>query len=111
MQTIQLACAAPTVTNTFVADAFAEQTYVTIAATSSTVAKRLMSELGRTLSKNSFSTCSWLCPACFAIDPTKSFTPSDAVGPGKTALQVTPVPAQVSAIPRATAICAVFVTP
>jgi hypothetical protein len=44
-------------------------------------------------------------------EPTNSSTPSDAVGPGKTALHVTPVPAHVSAMPRATAICAVFVTP
>jgi hypothetical protein len=46
-----------------------------------------------------------------ASDSTKSSTPSEAVGPGNTALHVTPVPAHVSAMPRATAICAVLVTP
>ena len=42
---------------------------------------------------------------------TKVPTPSEAVGPGRTLLTVTPVPAVVSAIPRATATCAVLVIP
>jgi hypothetical protein len=37
--------------------------------------------------------------------------PSDAVGPGSTALTVTPVPALLSANPREIANCAVFVHP
>ena len=38
-------------------------------------------------------------------------TPSDRVGPGSTALTVTPVPTATSARPRETASCAVLVMP
>jgi hypothetical protein len=41
----------------------------------------------------------------------KSAAPSEAVGPGRTELTVTPVPATDSARPRATATCAVLVMP
>jgi hypothetical protein len=42
---------------------------------------------------------------------TNPATPYDFVGPARVLLAVTPVPAIDSAVPRATAICAVFVIP
>jgi hypothetical protein len=72
-------------------------------------ANRLSREVGRTTWKNSFSkSANGRPPLNF---PTKSSTPADRVGPGNTAFTVTPVPAQVSAIPRDTASCAVLVIP
>ncbi len=47
----------------------------------------------------------------FAMSVTNFSTPSERVGPASTELTVTPVPAVVSARPRASATCMVFVTP
>src|SRR5262249_8795405 len=94
-----------------VPDAGALQTKVMNAAISAGSSKRRNKELGRICRKNSFSTCAVLRPlaaARFAKNPT---TPSEAVGPGRTLFTVTFVPARLSARPRATAICAVLVTP
>src|SRR5262249_38930155 len=92
-----------------VADASGLQTYTTRFATSSVVAKRFSKLVGRTFSKNSFST-SATDPPCASFS-TKSLTPSEAVGPGRTALTVTPVFAVVSASPLEIANCAVLVNP
>src|SRR5258708_26381592 len=85
------------------------QTYTTRFATSSVVAKRLSSEVGRMLVKNSFSNSANGLPPLNWL--TNSSTPSDCVGPGSTAFTVTAVPPQVSARPRETASCAVLVMP
>jgi len=47
----------------------------------------------------------------FCIASTKAPTPSDSVGPARILLTVTPVPDTDSAMPGATATCAVFVIP
>ena len=62
-------------------------------ATSSTVANRFNSELGRAVWKNSASTTERSTPRCLARSATKVATPSDSVGPGSTELTVMPVPA------------------
>src|ERR1700686_2399152 len=93
----------------FVAEARGLHTYATRLATSSVVANRLSREVGRTISKNSFSNSANGRPPLNLA--TNSSTPADRVGPGNTAFTVTPVPAQVSAIPRDTASCAVLVIP
>ena len=84
----------------FVADESGLATNATKAATSSVVANRLRSELGRTVSKNSFSTTDGSTCRDIAICLMKLSTPSDRVGPGKIELTVTPVPTVVSASPR-----------
>ena len=94
-----------------VADDAGLATYVTIAATSSGVANRCSKDVGRAVLKNSFSTVFALYPDLAAISATKSPTPRERVGPGSTLFTVIPVPAVVSAKPRATAICAAFVMP
>ncbi len=66
-------------------------------------------EFGRNRSKNSFSNSAKGRPALNS--ETKVSTPSVSVGPGNTAFEVMPVPAQISAIPRDTASNAVFVMP
>src|SRR5271166_2123794 len=62
-------------------------------ATSAGEANRLMSEVGRTFSKNSFSNASNDLPSVLASASTYSSTPRDFVGPGSTLLTVMPVPA------------------
>ena len=94
-----------------VADASPLHTYATMAATSSGVANRLMSEDGRTVWKNSRSTVAASTPRARPMSATKVATPSEAVGPGRTLLTVTPVPETDSASPRARATCAVLVVP
>src|ERR1700761_5636319 len=86
-------------------------TNVTMAATSSGVANRFKSDVGRADLKNSFSTVCALLPDFAAQSATKSPTPRERVGPGSTLLIVMPVPAVASANPRATAICAALVMP
>ena len=78
-------------------------------ATSSVVANRRSSEVGRAVLKNSCSASSNGRPPLSAA--TKSSTPADRVGPGSTEFTVTPVPAQSWARPRETASCAVLVIP
>ena len=68
-------------------------------------------QVGRWLPMKSFSIRSCDTPCSFAILPKKSTTPSERVGPGSTALTVTPLPATDSARPRDSASCAVLVTP
>src|SRR5271166_6346570 len=95
----------------FVAEESGLHTNVTSAATSSGLAKRFNSDVGRMARKNSRSTAA---ASVFCSTPsswTNLSTPSDAVGPGSTELTVTFVPAVVSARPRATASCAVLVIP
>src|SRR5271155_2937474 len=75
-------------------------------ATSAGEANRLMSEVGRTFSKNSFSNASDDLLSVLASASTNSSTPRDFVGPGSTLLTVIPVPATASASPRETASCA-----
>ena len=82
-----------------------------MAATSSGVANRCSNEVGRAVLKNSLSTVCGLFPELAAIAATKSPTPRERVGPASTLFTVMPVPAVVSAKPRATAICAAFVMP
>ncbi len=94
-----------------VAEASGLATYATSEATSSGVAKRLISDVGRTFSKNSFSNCSADFPLALAMLPIKSTTPRDFVGPGRTQLTVMAEPATASASPRDTASNAVLVTP
>src|SRR5579862_6453072 len=94
-----------------VADDLGLATNATSDATSSGVAKRLMSEVGRTFSKNSRSNCGNDLPSDAARASTKSTTPRDLVGPGSTLLTVMPVPATDSARPRESASCAVLVMP
>ncbi len=74
-------------------------------------ANRLINDVGRALSKNSFSNWAKDWPDVFASVLTKSSTPRVRVGPGSTLLTVMPVPATDSARPRETASCAVFVMP
>src|SRR5271168_3469351 len=83
----------------------------TTAATSSGVSKRFRSEAGRTALKNSFSTSAGVSPRCLATLETKLAMPSEAVGPTSTEFAVIPVPATLSATPRAMATCAVFDIP
>ena len=73
-------------------------------ATSSGVASRRSSEVGRCWAMNRASISAWETPCSSAIFPKKSETPSDRVGPGKTEFTVTPVPATDSASPRAMAL-------
>ena len=81
-------------------------------ATSSVVAKRSSRDDGRAVAKKSFSTlAASLMPFCVASCFTNSSTPSERVGPGRMLLTVTLVPRVRSARPRATASCAVLVTP
>ena len=54
---------------------------------------------------------STLMPRSLAKVSRNALTPSVSVGPGNTALTVTPVPGMVSAMPRETASCAVLVMP
>ena len=94
-----------------VADDNGLHTKATSAATSSTRAKRLSNEEGRTLRKNSCSISARLIFRAAAICSTNVSTPSESVGPGKTVLTVTLVPAVVSAKPREIASYAVLVMP
>src|SRR3569623_2874283 len=94
-----------------VADACVLHTYATIAATSAVAVMRLITELGRAVAKNSRSIVAVSTPRAAASCATKAPTPSEEVGPGSTQMTVTPVPAMVSARPRATASCAVLLTP
>jgi len=87
------------------------QRKATVSDTSLGVANRLSRELGRALLKNSFSMVAASVFSFAANCSRNPETPSDAVGPTNTEFTVTPVPAVVSAIPRATATCAVFVMP
>src|SRR5437667_6605942 len=86
-------------------------TNATSAATSSVVAKRCKSDPGLTVRKNSLSTSATVAFFDLAVSVTNFPTPSERVGPARTELTVTPVPAVVSASPRASATCMVFVTP
>src|SRR5947208_6298848 len=95
----------------FVADESGVATNATNAATSSGVAKRCSSELGRAVVKNSFSTAAGVACLVLAKSVMNSSTPSERVGPARTEFTVTPVPAVVSASPRASATCIVLVTP
>src|SRR6201746_2765946 len=61
-----------------------DETYTTMLAISSTVAKRCSSEVGRTCLKNSDDASSTDCLFCLARSLTKVSTPSDSVGPGNT---------------------------
>ncbi|XQU70825.1 hypothetical protein OJJOAM_003614 [Cupriavidus sp. H18C1] len=94
-----------------VADACGEQTYTTMCATSSTVAARWRIELGRCALTNWAAASSIDSPALSASSRSISRRPSDSVGPGNTALTVTPVPLSRLARPRDTASCAVFEKP
>src|SRR5207244_6857195 len=76
----------------FVAEESGLATNATNAATSSAVANRLRSEVGRTVSKNSFSTTNGSTPRDFAISLTNCSSPSSRVSPAQTALTVPPVP-------------------
>lgn len=80
-------------------------------ATSSTVASRLISEVGRCSARKLASSSSVDTPCSSASLAKKSPTPSERVGPGSTEFTVTPVPARVSASPRDTASNAVLVMP
>ena len=80
-----------------------------MAATSSAVAKRWCTEVGRTLRKNSSSNSAGVCRPLGASWPTNSVTPSDAVGPGNTAVTVTPVERVSRAMPLTSAILAALV--
>ncbi|KAG1470148.1 hypothetical protein G6F54_014542 [Rhizopus delemar] len=80
-------------------------------ATSSTVARRRSSDVGRCWAMKSRSMSSCDTPCSLAISAKKSATPSERVGPGSTALTVTPVPAVSSANPRDTPSRAVLLTP
>src|SRR6266404_3828919 len=95
----------------FVAEESGLARKATSGATSSGLAKRCKSELGLTVRKNSFSTSAAVMFFVFAISATNLSTPSERVGPASTELTVTLVPAVVSASPRASATCIVFVTP
>src|SRR5437016_5190267 len=95
----------------FVAEDVGLATIAARVATASGVANRLNSELGRIVSKHSFSTAARSTLRDVAMWLTNPSPPSDLVGPGKMELTVTPVPAVVSARPRANASCMVFVTP
>jgi hypothetical protein len=94
-----------------IADASGLAIYATREATSSGEANRLMSDVGLTFSKNSFSNSSKDFPLDLDKASMKSSTPRDLVGPGKTQFTVIPVPATASASPRETASWAVFVVP
>ncbi len=83
----------------------------TSAATSSVVAKRCNSELGRTVRKTSCSIFAGVVFLDFAISAMNFSMPSERVGPASTELTVRPVPAVDSASPRASATCIVLVTP
>src|SRR5712692_9854282 len=95
----------------FVDDARLLLTYTIIAATSSGELKRCRSDDGRTVVKNSRSNVAASTPSASARSATTLPSASVAVGPGRTLLTVTPLPTVVSARPRATASCAVFVMP
>src|ERR1700682_6667690 len=79
----------------FVAEESGLQRNTTKGATSSGRAKRRNKELGRTLRKNSVSSSDLVWFEAAAIRSTKTFTPSEAVGPGSTVFTVTAVPAVV----------------
>lgn len=72
-------------------------TKATTCAISSTVSKRLSSDVGRTFSKNSFSNSAKGFPRLSLS--TNSSTPSERVGPGSTELTGTAVPLVSSARP------------
>ena len=94
-----------------VAEACMEQTYTTIFATSSTVAARWITELGRFVITNAFASCSSDLPVLSISSFIIAAKPSDMVGPGSTLFTVTPLPATNFASPRASESWAVFVTP
>ncbi|CAB1075159.1 hypothetical protein D1AOALGA4SA_2979 [Olavius algarvensis Delta 1 endosymbiont] len=87
-----------------VADASGLRRYAARVATSFVVALRLIDDVGRTFSKNSFSKLSNDLPSCFASSQTKSSTPRGRVVPVSRLFTVIPVPAVASASPRAMAI-------
>ena len=80
-------------------------------ATSSVVANRLISVDGRVVFRKFCSASSWVMPCSFADAFIQLSMISERVGPGRTALTVTPVPLPSSANPLDTASWAVFVTP
>jgi hypothetical protein len=84
-------------------------TKATTDAISSTVSNRFSNDVGRTRAKNPRSNSLKLLPP--DSRSAKPSCPSDRVGPGSTELTVTPVPAVVSASPRAIATCALLVIP
>jgi hypothetical protein len=71
----------------------------------------LISELGRKLTKKSFSSCSMLTPAALARSARMRSVVSVRVGPGSSVLTVTPVPASATANPRAIESWAVLLMP
>ena len=73
--------------------------------------KRFKSEVGRAFLKKSFSNVIRAHLVLLRELPNELCYAFRCVGPGSTELTVTFVPAQVSARPRATASCAVFVVP
>ena len=85
--------------------------HITIFATSSTVAARWITELGRFAITNSFASCSSDLPVLSISSFIIAAKPSDIVGPGSTLFTVTPLPATNFARPRASESWAVFVTP
>ena len=84
---------------------------MTMLATSSALAARPMIELARCAAMNSAATASIGLLDFAASSSNIPAMPSDSVGPGRTALTVTPVPAICLASPRATATSAVLLTP
>ena len=80
-------------------------------ATSSVVVNRLRSEVGRIVFRKFCSASSCVIPSDAAVAFIQFDRISEFVGPGRTALTVTPVPATDSATPLAIASCAVFVMP
>jgi hypothetical protein len=71
-----------------VAEAWGEQTLTTMFATSSTLARRLVSEVERWVAMNCFSSASAAEPWSLASLAKKSTMPSDRAGPGGTAFTV-----------------------
>ena len=80
-------------------------------ATSSVVENRLISVVGRSACRKPCSASSCEMPFASACSAIRFPRISDRVGPGRTALTVTPVPTTASARPRETASCAVLVMP
>jgi len=80
-------------------------------ATSSTVAARWITEAGRWAMTNSRPICSSGLPLRARSSSNIAAKPSDRVGPGSTALTVTPLPATRLARPRDSDSWAVLLTP
>src|SRR5690554_5484665 len=77
-------------------------------ATSSVVAKRLISVVGRCSLRKFCSACAGVMPCSWAVAFIQLERISELVGPGTTALTATPVPATSSANPRETPSTAVL---